>query len=108
MQQQCIERRATPGIRGLGSDRLNGPLHPLEGVVYAQPERATYYLNAGVWERRTLGDALRSAAKDAPNRTAFVCEGHRMSFGELDATSERLALGLRALGLQVHDRAMFQ
>lgn len=87
---------------------MTGPLHPLEGVVYAPPERAAYYLEAGIWERRTLGDALRDAAKDMPDRTAFVCEGRRMSFGELDAASERAASGLRRIGLRVHDRAMFQ
>lgn len=106
MRQQCTERRGTPDIHA--GDRMSGPLHPLEGVVYAQPERAAHYLDAGIWERRTLGDALRSTAKEAPDRTAFVCEGRRVSFGELDATSDRLAAGLRALGLQVHDRAMFQ
>jgi non-ribosomal peptide synthetase component E (peptide arylation enzyme) len=108
MQQQFTERAAMPDIPAWAVDRISGPLHPLEGVVYAQPERAAYYLGEGVWERRTLGETLRSAAKDVPDRTAFVCEGRRMTFGELDATSERLAVGLRALGLQVHDRAMFQ
>ncbi|AJG22277.1 AMP-binding protein [Cupriavidus basilensis] len=76
--------------------------------MYTPPEQAAYYLNGGIWDRQTLGDTLRSAAKHAPERIAFVCEGDRMSFGELDAKSERLACGLRALGLQVHDRAMFQ
>ncbi|WP_439672403.1 AMP-binding protein [Cupriavidus necator] len=76
--------------------------------MYTPPEQAAHYLDGGIWERQTLGDALRSAAKQVPERIAFVCEGYRMSFGELDAKSERLACGLRALGLQVHDRAMFQ
>ncbi|MFS8980476.1 AMP-binding protein [Cupriavidus necator] len=87
---------------------MSGPLHTLDGVVYAAPERAAYYLEAGIWERHTLGDALRCAAREVPDRIAFVCEGRRMSFGELDAESERVAVGLRSLGLQVHDRAMFQ
>lgn len=87
---------------------MTGPLHPLDGVVYAAPEHAAYYLEAGVWEQRTIGDALRSAARAVPSMTAFVCEGQRITFSELDAKSERAAAALRALGLEVHDRAMFQ
>lgn len=102
------EGRADPGDQSLHVSDTTGPLHPIDGVVYTPPDQAAYYLNGGIWERQTLGDSLRSAAKNAPERIAFVCEGHRMSFGELDAKSERLACSLRALGLQVHDRAMFQ
>lgn len=87
---------------------MSGPLNPLEGVVYAPREHAAYYFENGIWEHRTLGDALRIAAREVPDRIAFVCEGRRISFGELDARSEHVAVGLRAIGLQVHDRAMFQ
>lgn len=108
MPQQCAEPMMVSGSPALSSGRSSGPLNPLEGVVYAQPDRAAYYLEQGIWERQTLGDALRDAAKAVPDRTAFVCEGRRMTFAELDSKSERLAHSLRSLGLQVHDRAMFQ
>ncbi|WP_321812266.1 MULTISPECIES: AMP-binding protein [unclassified Burkholderia] len=87
---------------------MRGPLHPIDGVVYASRERAAYYLDEGVWEKRTLGDALRNVATQVPHRAAFVCEGRRISFRELDARSELAAARLRALGLKLHDRAMFQ
>lgn len=87
---------------------MSGPYHPIEGVVYAAPERAKFYLDAGVWEPTTLGDALRKAAAHAPQRTAYVCDQKRISYAELDQASERLAIALRKLGLELHDRAMFQ
>ena len=108
MQQHCSGPGTADGASASGGDRTIGPLRPMPGVIYADTERAAYYLESGAWERQTLGEALRSAAKDAPERTAFVCEQHRISFAELDKRAERLAQGLRALGLQVHDRAMFQ
>lgn len=108
MRHSVLKTGPHPEIDSRGGSCMSGPLRPLAGVVYTHPERATYYLEGGAWERRTLGDTLRSAAEHAPQRTAFVCDGRRMSFGELDAASDRLAWGLRALGLQVHDRAMFQ
>jgi non-ribosomal peptide synthetase component E (peptide arylation enzyme) len=108
MQQQCGEPVPMGDLSASGCDRTSGPLHPLPGVEYTQPERAAYYLKAGVWEKKTLGESLRIAAKQVPDRAAFVCEGDRISFVELDVKSERLAQHLRAMGLRVHDRAMFQ
>jgi len=87
---------------------MSGPYHPMEGVVYAAAERARFYLDAGVWEPLTLGDALRRTAAHAPERTAYVCAERRISYAELDDASDWLAIGLRKLGLQLHDRAMFQ
>ncbi|NYT67610.1 AMP-binding protein [Pusillimonas noertemannii] len=87
---------------------MSGPLNRIDGVVYATPEEAAFYSGCKAWERRTLGDALRQAAKAVPERTAYVCNERRISFAELDAITDRLAAALRGLGLQLHDRAMFQ
>src|SRR5690606_543157 len=87
---------------------MSGPLNRIDGVVYATPEEAAFYSGCKAWERRTLGDALRQAAKAVPERTAYVCNDRRISFAELDAITDRLAAALRGLGLQLHDRAMFQ
>src|SRR5690606_13304624 len=51
---------------------------------------------------------LRHAAKVAPDRTAYVCDERRITYAELDQVTDRLAVALRKLGLNLHDRAMFQ
>lgn len=95
-QQSCVKARAT------------GPAHRLQDVSYASAELAQQYLDAGAWSSQTLGEALHSAAVAYPERTAFVCDGKRLSFRELDAATDRVACALRALGLKLHDRALFQ
>lgn len=87
---------------------MNGPLGRIDGVVYPTPEQARLYFECGAWARQTLGDALRQAARAVPERTAYVCNERRISFAELNAVTDRLAVGLRALGLKLHDRAIFQ
>lgn len=80
----------------------------LEGVVYTPPEQALRYLEAGAWQRRTVGQALAEAAERHPRRVAYICEDLRITFAELDDRSGRIAAGLRELGLRPGDRAIFQ
>ncbi len=87
---------------------MSMPLSRIEGVVYPGAEEAARYAQCGAWERQTFGQALRNAAKLAPDRDAYVCDDRRISFAQLDTVSDRLAVALRALGLKLHDRAMFQ
>lgn len=47
---------------------------------------------------------LAGHARATPQRTALVCEGRRLSFGQLDERSTRAANALRALGVQTGDR----
>ena len=47
---------------------------------------------------------LRLNAAAAPQRTAIVCGGERMTYGELEAMANRIAAVLRSLGL-VRERA---
>lgn len=49
-------------------------------------------------------DLLRRSAERAPDRCATIFQGQRLTFRELDALSNALAHGLRALGVTKGDR----
>src|SRR5215471_20432861 len=51
-----------------------------------------------------LHDALRKRAYEEPDRVAIVFENRSLTFADLDAESNRLAHGLRALGLKSGER----
>jgi long-chain acyl-CoA synthetase len=51
-----------------------------------------------------LHDALRERAYEEPDRVAIVFENRMVTFADLDAESNRLAHGLRALRLEAGDR----
>jgi long-chain acyl-CoA synthetase len=51
-----------------------------------------------------LHDALRKRAHEEPDRVAIVFENRKLTFADLDVESNRLAHGLRALGLKSEDR----
>jgi long-chain acyl-CoA synthetase len=51
-----------------------------------------------------LHDALRKRAHEQPDRVAIVFENRSLTFADLDVESNRLAHGLRALGLKAGDR----
>src|SRR5215813_9159953 len=51
-----------------------------------------------------LHDALRKRAHKEPDRVAIVFENRNLTFADLDLESNRLAHGLRALGLKSADR----
>ena len=53
--------------------------------------------------RQTLGDLLRRSAARHPHKTAIVCGGIRWTYAELDRTCNRLAAGLRTLGVATGD-----
>ena len=80
------------------------PLDRLEGTRVT-PGMIEAYEADGVWSRRTLVDYLRDAATAHPDRAAAVAldtgtgERSSMTYGELDATSDRIAAGLRSLGI---------
>lgn len=52
----------------------------------------------------TIGEVLPRAARIYGDKTALVSGGRSFSFAELDALSNRLANGLRALGVEAGDR----
>jgi crotonobetaine/carnitine-CoA ligase len=51
-----------------------------------------------------MGEVLRLRAQEHPDRIALLTGDVSLTYTELDQCSERLARGLRALGLQVGDR----
>jgi carnitine-CoA ligase len=53
---------------------------------------------------RTVAELLRARARDAPEEPFVKCGGGWLSRAELDAVSDRVAAGLRALGVQKGDR----
>jgi long-chain acyl-CoA synthetase len=62
------------------------------------------YMPTLTYPHTLLHDALRKRAYEAPDRIAIVYEGRSLTFADLDAESNRLARGLRALGLESGDR----
>ena len=53
--------------------------------------------------RQTLGDLLRRSAARHPDKTAIVCGSISWTYAELDRTCNRLAAGLRTLGVATGD-----
>lgn len=55
-----------------------------------------------------LAVMLRESAAAAPDRSVAVHAGGKLSYGELDVLSDRLAAGLDAAGLQPGDPVALQ
>lgn len=81
---------------------------PIEGVVYLPAEAAARYKAAGVLGEVTLGEALHRAARRHADRLALVSPTHRMTYRELDETTDKVAAAFLRLGLRPLDRVMLQ
>lgn len=82
--------------------------NPIPGVVYPDESRLKTYLEAGEFELGTMAEAFKSSAKAHANRVVLNGPEGKMNASELDEASDRLALALHKLGLEAHDRAIFQ
>lgn len=72
-------------------------------------ERAVRYERDGLWTDETLGDALRSTAREHADRTALVTPDVRYTYRELDELTDSFAAGvLASTPLTPGDRVMFQ
>lgn len=84
----------------------------LPGATPWPEEYAARYRAAGHWRGQTFGTLLREAAAEHGERVAVVGEGSagavRWTYAELDRRADRLASGLRALGLRDRDRVVVQ
>src|SRR5919198_1162412 len=78
----------------------------LDGCVGWPDEFAARYRERGYWQGRTLGTLLRDRAKETPTKLAVVDGERRWTYGELDTWTDRLAAGLRRLGLGRGDRVL--
>lgn len=81
---------------------------PVEGVHYRPSAEVDGYYENGGWLRSTVGDALRDAARAAPDKLYLIAGAEEISFAELDRRTEILGAALLDLGLRPGDRAMFQ
>nr|WP_217442642.1 (2,3-dihydroxybenzoyl)adenylate synthase [Myxococcus sp. CA033] len=69
---------------------------------------AERYRSAGYWKGETFGRMLRERAERHGERTALVSGKERWTYRELDARVDRLAAGLKGLGIQPQDRVVVQ
>jgi 2,3-dihydroxybenzoate-AMP ligase len=78
------------------------------GVVPWPPEVAAHYRAEGYWEGRPLGAHLYAQADATPDAVALVDGELRMTYAELMARADGLALRLQDLGLRPDDRIVVQ
>lgn len=78
----------------------------LDGFTGWPRELADRYRARGYWRDRTLGAVLRESARTWPGRVALVDGGRRWTYRELDAWADRVAAGLRGLGVGDGDRVL--
>ena len=80
----------------------------LPGCVPFPAEFAERYRREGYWRGERLGDLLRQWAAAGGDRPAVTGAGATMTYAELDAAADRVAFGLRRLGLGRNDRVVVQ
>jgi 2,3-dihydroxybenzoate-AMP ligase len=80
----------------------------LQGTVPWPDEFAARYRAAGHWDGSTLFSVLQRSAARWPDKAALVAGERRLSYGELQQQSLRLAARLWALGLQPQQRVLMQ
>ncbi|MES2361737.1 MAG: AMP-binding protein [Pseudomonadota bacterium] len=81
---------------------------PLPGVVYAPPADLRRYLDAGILRRETMAQAFGASFRLHAARLALRGTEGELSYGELDAITDRLAAAFMRMGLQPLDRVIFQ
>ncbi|MFC9993386.1 (2,3-dihydroxybenzoyl)adenylate synthase [Nocardia sp. NPDC127526] len=79
-----------------------------DGFVPFPTDLAASYRQAGYWAGRPLGELLRDAARQWPDRPAVLTDWEHISYAELDAAADRMAHGFLALGIAPGDRVVVQ
>ncbi|WP_330183585.1 AMP-binding protein [Nocardia sp. NBC_01503] len=83
-----------------------------DGFVPFPDDLAERYRRAGYWAGRPLGELLRNAARQWPERTALLGDpgtpGAGSTYAELDTAADRMAHGLLKLGIAPGDRVVVQ
>jgi 2,3-dihydroxybenzoate-AMP ligase len=80
----------------------------LEGVVPFPPEFSRRYRDKGYWRDRSLAEEFAPAFKRYAERIALIDRDARVTYGEVDDVSDRLALNLLEAGLAPLDRVVVQ
>ena len=80
----------------------------LDGVVPFPPELAKRYRDKGYWRDLSLAEEFASVFKRYADRIAFIDRDARVTYGEVDDVSDRLALNLLDAGLAPLDRVVVQ
>jgi non-ribosomal peptide synthetase component E (peptide arylation enzyme) len=80
----------------------------LEGVVPFPPEFARRYREKGYWRDLSLAEEFAPAFKRYAERIALIDRDARVTYGEVDDVSDRLALNLLEAGLAPLDRVVVQ
>jgi 2,3-dihydroxybenzoate-AMP ligase len=80
----------------------------LRGFTPYNQKEAERYSRLRWWAGLTFGDILDKAADIYPDREAFVDSRVRMTYSQLRETSNRLAVGLKDLGITSTDRVLVQ
>jgi 2,3-dihydroxybenzoate-AMP ligase len=80
----------------------------LEGVVPFPPDLAARYRERGYWEDRSIADQLGESFARHADRVAVIDGDRVVTYAQLDAGAERLALNLLDVGLRPLDRVVVQ
>ncbi|WP_416985986.1 (2,3-dihydroxybenzoyl)adenylate synthase [Streptomyces sp. T028] len=78
------------------------------GFVPFPEEAVRRYRAVGYWSDRTLAQQFRAVADAYPDRPAVLTADACLTYAELDRRSDRIAVGLSALGLRPGDRVLMQ
>ncbi|WP_405133651.1 (2,3-dihydroxybenzoyl)adenylate synthase [Nocardia sp. NBC_01388] len=83
-----------------------------DGFVPFPADLAASYRQAGYWAGHPLGELLREAARQWPERPALLADpgtpGAGATYDQLDVAADRMAHGMLALGLRPGDRVVVQ
>jgi non-ribosomal peptide synthetase component E (peptide arylation enzyme) len=77
-------------------------------VVPYPEEFAERYRSAGVWGGRTIPQELRAMAQARPGENAMATPTDTLTYAQLDEQTDRIAIGLRDLGLVPGERVLLQ
>ena len=77
-------------------------------IVPYPVERLERYRAAGVPGEQTIAAEFRSVADAHPDRPALMTASETLTYAELDERTDRVAIGLRGLGLEPGERVLMQ
>ncbi len=80
----------------------------LEGFPTFPDGVVEHYRGRGLWGGRTIPDEFRAVAEQYPSNDAVVDRDRRLTYAELDASTDSIAGGLLEAGLEPGDRVTMQ